>query len=317
MTREEPIEVGRGGTLGGEPIELSIDVSEAFGELAGLGATWFPRAASQPVLVCMPGGSYNRRYFDLHVPGLDGYSFAEALQRHGFTVVAFDHLGTGNSSVLRRDIDLYDQAAAMAAAVRALPQVIEHDGPFVGVGHSMGGQVAVLQQASERSFAALAVLGTTTQWVGPLGLSTEMIDTARTEEGRDAFVQQLLEAMPDPFLAPDRSDMASWFHLDDVPRDVVAEDNRLTLTVVPRRCAAEGSAPFILHEPASHIEIPVFLAYGSVDVSPDPAREVSAFSASRDITLMRLAHSGHCHNMASTRSVLWDRIASWITALRL
>jgi len=102
--------------------------------------------------------------------------------------------------------------------------------------------------------------------------------------------------------------MASWFHLDDVPRDVVAEDNRLTLTVVPRRCAAEGSAPFILHEPASHIEIPVFLAYGSVDVSPDPAREVSAFSASRDITLMRLAHSGHCHNMASTRSVLWDRM---------
>jgi alpha-beta hydrolase superfamily lysophospholipase len=105
-----------------------------------LRATWFPGRPSAPALVCLPGGSYNRHYFDLHVPGLSGYSFAEAMQRRGFTVVTIDNLGTGQSSRLTRDVELYDQAAALSLATEALPRIIDHDGPLIGVGHSMGGQ---------------------------------------------------------------------------------------------------------------------------------------------------------------------------------
>jgi alpha-beta hydrolase superfamily lysophospholipase len=115
-------------------------VTSAFEEPAELRATWFPGRPSAPALVCLPGGSYNRHYFDLHVPGLSGYSFAEAMQRRGFTVVTIDNLGTGQSSRLTRDVELYDQAAALSLATEALPRIIDHDGPLIGVGHSMGGQ---------------------------------------------------------------------------------------------------------------------------------------------------------------------------------
>jgi hypothetical protein len=38
--------------------------------------------------------------------------------------------------------------------------------------------------------------------------------------------------------------------------------------------------------------------------------------AATDITLFVLADAGHAHNVAPTRAVLWDRIASWIDAIR-
>ena len=106
--------------------------------------------------------------------------------------------------------------------------------------------------------------------------------------------------------------MLPWFHLDDVPPAVVEADTASTLTVVPRRCAATSMVPGVAIEAAAKIEVPVLLAYGDVDVSPQPRAEPGFFPASRDITLFLLRDSGHCHNMAGTRHVLWDRLARWV-----
>jgi pimeloyl-ACP methyl ester carboxylesterase len=290
--------------------ELHIAVGSQ-GELA---ATWFPTAASgspRPVLVCLPGGSYTRGYFDLEVPGLRGYSFAAHAVARGFPVVTFDVLGTGESTRPGHDIDMGDQAEALATALGQLPGLVRHGGPYVAVGHSMGGYVAMLQQAAHHSYDALAILGTTNQHVAPLGLPAEMIAAAATREGRAAIAEQIAAGIPDAYIDNSRGALLSWFHLDDVPRAVVDADLATTQTVVPRRCAANASVPGITVEAAGDIEVPVFLAYGDVDVSPAPHLEPSYFTRSRDVSLYVLAGSGHCHNMANTRALLWDRLLDW------
>ena len=295
-------------------MDIELDVSGRLGEPAALAGSYFAPDRPGParaVLVCLPGGTYNRRYFDLEVPGHPDHSFARAATAEGFGVVAFDELGTGDSSRPDRDIGLPEQAAAAAGAVAGLPELLGVGGPWIGVGHSMGGYVVTLQQAADRSYAAIAVLGTTNQYVAPLGAVPELMEAAATPGGRDALVEGMLTAMEERYAWPDRAPMRPWFHLGDVPEAVVQADDATTLTVVPRRAGAQASVPGFVADAAAGVEVPVFLSYGEVDVSPDPHREVSYFRNSPDVTLFLLAGSGHCHNMAPTRRVLWRRLFEW------
>lgn len=102
---------------------LRFDVSDVVGEEASLAATYYPRradVAAGVVLVCVPGGTYSREYWDLHVPGRGGYSFAEFATAHGYPVLTIDPLGTGESFRPARDFDLADIAATLAGAVGEL-----------------------------------------------------------------------------------------------------------------------------------------------------------------------------------------------------
>src|SRR4051812_34462338 len=81
--------------------ELVLDVTAAlpFDESISLAATVHPPAGEpRAVLICWPGGSYARAYWDMQIPGHPGYSFAEHMSAQGFLVVAADHLGVGASS---------------------------------------------------------------------------------------------------------------------------------------------------------------------------------------------------------------------------
>jgi pimeloyl-ACP methyl ester carboxylesterase len=297
-----------------DPKPITFDVSDAVGEAAQLAGSYFAAggpAGDRPLLVCLPGGTYTRGYWDLQVPGHSGYSFARTAAGEGFPVVTLDSLGTGESTRPNRDIELADQAAAAASAVAQIPEVLGVATPPVAVGHSMGGYVAMLQQAAARSYAGLAILGTTNQAVAPLQLPAGVIAAAATPEGRAALVDQMAAGMPDAYLAGDRTPLRSWFHLADVPDDLIAADEAATLTVVPRRCAAATTVPGITAGAAASIEVPVLLAYGDVDVSPDAHAEPAFFTASNDVTLYVLARSGHCHNLAGTRHRLWDRLLWW------
>jgi hypothetical protein len=74
------------------PIVTRFDVSDVVGEQASLAATYYPArtgTAAGVVLVCLPGGTYNRDYWDLAVPG---YSFAEFATENGYAVVTIDPL---------------------------------------------------------------------------------------------------------------------------------------------------------------------------------------------------------------------------------
>lgn len=300
--------------------ELTVELDEALAGPDGvLSATLVAPAEADPgapVLVCLPGGTYDRGYFDLQVPGRAGYSFAEAAVDRGLSVVTVDNLGTGASARPDRDVSLADQATAASASVARLTAVVGDHGPIIGVGHSMGGWLVVLAQATTGCFDAVAILGTTNHHVAPLDLPAEMLAAAATREGRAALVEQTVAGMPQRDLEPDRSATGDWFHLPDVPADVLAAD-ATTLTCVPRRVAAEGIVPGIAVEAAGRVDVPVFLAYGEVDVSPAPHTEPSFYAASPDVTLMVLAGSAHCHNMAGTRARLWARLLSWCSAVTL
>lgn len=297
-----------------EPQLLTVDITTSEGEDALLAASWFepvPGSPPRPTLVCLPGGTYTRGYFDLEVPGHPGYSFARIAAEEGFGVLTLDQLGTGASSRPDAEVGLTDQADAVAATLDRLRHQGVLDPPLVAVGHSMGGYVAMRQQASHRSYDTLAILGTTNREVAPLSLPPEAVALAATPDGRAALVARALAAMPDRYVDGERSPMRRWFHLDDVPSEVIEADDAATLTCVPRLAGAESTVPGITVDDAAAIEVPVLLAYGEVDVSPDPHAEPTCFARCPDLTLVVLPGSGHCHHMAGTRRQLWDRILGW------
>ncbi|HEY0226459.1 MAG TPA: alpha/beta hydrolase [Mycobacterium sp.] len=293
----------------GSPMRL--DVSEAVGEQASLAATYYPsrsRGADGALLVCLPGGTYSREYWDLNIPGHAGYSFADFATENGYAVLTIDPLGTGESSRPASDFDFTDIAAALAHAVAALPDAIRHHAPPVAVTHSLGSYLAITQQALYSSYAALAVLGCTNQYVAPLNLDAAFIARAATPQGRDALAQEILAALSQPYFDGPREPMQGWFHLDDVPAEV-AQANA-AVSVVPR-IFGTAMIPGVVAEHAARIDVPVLIGYGAVDVSPDPRAEASLYSSSPDITTVILAASAHCHNMASSRHRLWRRLLAW------
>jgi pimeloyl-ACP methyl ester carboxylesterase len=181
----------------------------------------------------------------------------------------------------------------------------------------MGGYVVMLQQAAARSYTAVAILGTTIGVVGIIPVPDELINAATAgADARRALVEQMLPSFPDQFIPGDRTELIAAFHLDDLPHEVRDADLEQTTTVCPRLAAAEASVPYIAADAAAAIGVPVFLSYGEVDVSLAPHDEPAYFTGSDDVTLFMLRGSAHCHNMANTRTVQWDRIDRWINSLQ-
>ena len=103
------------------------------------------------------------------------------------------------------------------------------------------------------------------------------------------------------------------FYFPDVPEDVIAADE-LSLSPLPVGVMDIGIAGRTARYAAA-ISCPVFLAFGEIDLSPDPLMEPSFYTQCPDLTLFRLPRSGHCHNSASARHALWDRHAQWLAAV--
>jgi pimeloyl-ACP methyl ester carboxylesterase len=295
-------------------------------------STWvFPPADVDepvPLLFCLPGGSYTKAYWHLEVPGRPGYSFAEHQAKAGMLVVAVDHLGIGESSRHSRAIDLTPEviAAANAAAfnevagraangtlVEGLPAI--RLGPTVGVGHSMGGMLAIFQQSLFGSFDAIAPLGYGT--VGPINDPATM-GTGPFLPSRESIMEAAATGALDQMPPLDRSapTLRHHFYWDDVPEEVIAADD-LTVTPVPGVCGPLSIVPFIASDHAWRVRCPVFIGLGERDSTWDHRDEARAYASSNDVTLYILPRSAHCHNTAGTRRLLWDRLASWVRALPL
>jgi pimeloyl-ACP methyl ester carboxylesterase len=287
------------------------------------------------LLFCVPGMTYRRSYYDLQIPGREGYSFAEAAAARGHVVVMIDNLGTGDSARPddggEVDLELLGASAARAgtdAAARVLdgsliPELAAlNPVVVVGIGHSMGGGVIVAAQGNHASFDAIAALGFTAQELAGIYEPAPNEDSLTFEERRDwarAHIPPKLWGRTwdelGPYFEIDRDPFRELFYAADVPEDVIAADTAAA-TVSPRQAALDIITPGLGAQFAARIVSPVFLAFGSVDLSPDPGGEVRAYEKSRDITLLKLADTAHCHNLASARGVLWKRLLGWMEALR-
>ena len=314
--------------------ELRVDVSAAAGtgeQLAVAATVLLPDglvgAPEEPrtVVVGFPGGGYNRRYYDLDIPGHDGYSQARYHLARGQVFVACDHLGVGDSDTRACPLDYDAVARANMAAVREILRLLRDGGvaddvPPVSVaaaaalGQSFGGFLLVIGQATDPVFDGIGVLGYSardpqTPW--PAHLTLDDVLSLRGGNGRD-------------------HPMRPWFHRDDVPDDIVLAD-------MTKRPGSIGSAapwsagvnpggpavrsarrprdPAAVAAEAARIAVPVLAACGEVDVVPDPWREPAAYRGSPHVTTAVIPRMAHMHNFASTRHELWDVIDDWLTVV--
>lgn len=263
-------------------------------------------------LVCLAGGTYDKHYWHLEVPGHPGYSFAEALAAVGWDVIAVDHLGVGGSDdppgerigldrLLEGDVQVAQQIRDQAA----------HGGPIIGIGHSMGACLTTMVQATSKVYDAVGLLGYGVQIANVREDETGVGDLVARVEASEAAFRAGTGADAGPFTVVPRDVLRPLFHAPDVPDAVVNADNEVQ-SRVPVRAASEVTTPGFVSEYAARVDVPVYLCFGSVlDVSPDPYTEPANYRSSTDITLHLLEGSAHCHNMASRRQELFNRLATW------
>lgn len=288
------------------------------------------------VLFALPGGGYSRGYFDMHFAGHDSYSQADHHCARGQVVVAIDHLGVGTSTPeVCAQVRAEDIAAANHAAVSRIAELLESGEAVpgypgisiakrVGVGQSMGGAITVIMAARHRTYDAVAVLGfSAIHTVLPFPDQSESQEVADRVGGerRDAdpgtqSVAATAARIPD-FLYP--------FFWSDVPEDIVAADTRGGYplraeapsfgSVTLPSCAIAMLSPGYIADDAASIDVPVFIGAGARDVMTTPLREPAAYETATDATIFVVPRMAHMHNFASTRTVLWDRLATWVDCL--
>ncbi|MFT3866719.1 MAG: alpha/beta hydrolase [Solirubrobacterales bacterium] len=283
-----------------------------------------PKAA----LVTLPGGTYDKRYWHLEVPGRDDYSFARYMAARGYMVVCVDHLGIGESTVPGpgQVLTLEVLAAADLAVARQVRERLEsgtlHDAvapstiPVVGIGHSMGACLTIMVQSSGSAYDGVVLLG----YGVHLGQDETLVEQSLTDRiaGRRARLQEIAGFADDANLVDvPREHLRDFFYAADVPDQVVAADAEAAVPA-PLPAAYEVTAAGFASRYAERITVPVFLGFGEdADTSADPHMEPAHYPGARDVTLFTLPDSAHCHNFAGTRAGLWNRIASWLESASL
>jgi pimeloyl-ACP methyl ester carboxylesterase len=311
--------------------ELVLDVSAAlpFEEPTSVAASVHipdpEHESPRAVLICWPGGSYSRAYWEMEIPGRPGYSFAAHMTAQGFAVIAADHLGVGASSK-PADGDRVNFETMSAAGASFVEQVRERlrDGspelggrplpsvPVIGVGHSLGACLAVVTQAEHRCYDAVVLLGFTHgQKDVAVGSSGGAVDEATLHETAIEQARGFFgDTWEDVYGFAPREPNHAWLHDPDVPADVIAADDAQAVRW-PRQSYVEALLAGYSSTFAAKLGCRVFLGFGDHDIPPAPHDDVAFYPASNDVTLYVLRNSAHCHNFASTRAQLWDRIALW------
>jgi pimeloyl-ACP methyl ester carboxylesterase len=280
--------------------------------------------AAPAVLFCLPGGAMNRGYFDLQGEG--DFSFAAHLTARGFIVATLDHLGVGDSSRPRDGFELTPDVLAHANAIAmqairtelrsgaltgdALPEL-----PSIGVGHSMGAMLTVMQQAHHGGHAALVLFGFSTRGL-TAALSPEESSLAQNPAAARANLVRLARLRsPEPYPEVPRSAQGRELFAGETAdrRGVEALQrarSRLLLTaglfsMIPGSCAPECAA----------VDVPVFLAFGDRDMAGPPHEVPANYPASPDVSLIVLAATGHAHFLFPARRRLFERVSQWCEAM--
>jgi len=301
-------------------------VAPAGAEIIVADLFWPPGGEAPRVLVCcLPGGGMTRRYFDVTDPAIVGYSVARHLAgAHGMAVLTIDHVGVGDSD---RPTDGYDLTPAVIADVNdhVVRTVLARiaTGEFggvstpsllpVGLGHSMGGLLAVHQQARHRSFAALALLGFAGGGLRS-ALTEEEASYAGDPDGLAAALPALVAARfgrPLPQGGTASSDFLIAGVSEPLARQALARTQGPLLAMAGLTSMVPGSSAPALES----IDVPVFFGVGEHDITGDARVLPGQVPASADVTLFVLAGSGHNHNIADNRRQLWDRVAHWVVSV--
>jgi pimeloyl-ACP methyl ester carboxylesterase len=286
----------------------------------------FPKQLIEPavMLVCLPGGGMNRRFFDLQPPESqdDGsFSFARHMTARGFIVASADHLGVGESSRPKDGYALSSDVLSQAAdhihgTIRV--QVQSHYGNAlahlcsIGVGHSMGAMITVLQQAQHRSHQAIVLLGFSTRGLpeyvpqplqelarDPVALRAQLATHAR-HMFKESYPRLQPTAESRSMFGSDRADARGVAALKVAGAEPVLPVPGFH-AILPGNVARE----------AASIDVPVFLGVGDRDIVGAPGDMARAFQRSRAVASYVMPNTGHCHFLFASRFALFEAIAAW------
>jgi pimeloyl-ACP methyl ester carboxylesterase len=273
---------------------------------------------------CLPGGSINRHYYNLRAEGDDSFSFAAVMAEHGGITVAVDHLGVGDSSkpgdgfLLTPDRLAEANANAAATVLAGLRDgsLIEELPPLgalvsIGVGHSMGGMLTVLQQALRHQHDGLVLMGFANG-----GLMTHLPEPAHRLAGNPEAVRDEIEAVArsiysEPYQriqpSPEASQIFQGATADRAGIDAIKPTRDDLLVIGGLQSMIPGSiAPDL-----AKVDVPVFLGLGDRDIAGPPHAIPAIFPHSPDVTLTILPQTGHCQFIFPSRAELFRRIGEW------
>ena len=295
------------------PVECRVEVGELLpGEVPlTVAADVFmpPLIRSPPVaLFCLPGGALTGRYFDLQPePGLpasgsgtDEFSFAVWMASRGFIVVTLDHLGTGDSGRPRDGFELTPDVLAvanslavericgdlLAGRVAGQVQPLE-ELRTIGVGHSMGAMLTVLQQARDHRHAALMLFGYSTRGLAP-ALSVEEGSFADDPAGARLNVVRLARARSsEPYQAIRSSAQSRGLFAGEGAERRGVEALQRARSPLLVTAGLFSMIPGSTAPECARIDTPIFLAVGDRDIAGPPHQIPASFQGSPDVALPR------------------------------
>jgi pimeloyl-ACP methyl ester carboxylesterase len=283
-----------------------------------------PLSSPPLAFVCLPGGAMNRRYFDVGGSVQPSFSFARQMAASGMITVAIDHLGIGDSTKAADGFDLTPDvlAGANANATGAIVDGLRlgtlipglqplPDLTTIGVGHSMGAMLTVMQQAIAPQHKALVLLGFSNN--GLVKYLPEpahaLIGAPELVAGRIGAIAREIHEKAYQQLQPSAEGRAMFYGSAADPDGVAAlKTARDVLLAAP---GLQSMIPGSIAPQSAKIDVPVFLGLGDQDIAGPTHAIPAMFPISRDISLFVLPETGHCQFIFPSRMALFERIRLW------
>jgi pimeloyl-ACP methyl ester carboxylesterase len=254
--------------------------------------------------------------------GVRDLSFARYMTARGFIVALVDHLGIGDSSrpkdgyALSSDV-LSEAADHVHGAIRAQVQAQYGNTSAhlfsIGVGHSMGGMITVLQQAHHHTHEAIVLLGFSTRGLPeyvPQPLHGLARDPVALRAQLAAHARQMFKEEPYPRLQPTAQS-----------REMFAGDRADARGVAALKLAGDEPVlpvpgfhailPDNVAPEAASIDVPVYVAVGDLDIVGPSGEVARAYERSRAVVSYVMPNTGHCHFLFASRFALFEAIAAW------
>jgi pimeloyl-ACP methyl ester carboxylesterase len=290
--------------------ERRVDVGDG---LAIATTVVLPFVRPRALVQCLPGGGCSRSYWSLQVEGFEpgAYDFAAYAAERGFAVVTADHLGTGDSDdpTSLEDLDAEPMAAAMSACFARVRHDLGLDGvPGVGVGHSFGAGMTIVQQDRHADFDALGIFG----WSS---IRLAVVD----EQG----VRWPVDAR-DGMAGAGGPRSLRFFNIGPDPDPAIHTAARAARTRRTHRSGERDGqnragrngiiGPGVITPAAGRVTVPVFLGWAEFDATLEPDAEPALYASAPSVTSHLIPGAYHWQNVAPNRHELWDAFLNWLDA---